>query len=164
MINLEKIDYVMSASGCSFEEVREALVQTDGDVDLAIAYLKGKKTGKDDKSSKFQEKVEIFADDIVSSVKEIWKKGNASRLLVKDEKGQVLLNIPLTASLVTVALSPLLFLLGIGMIVISKAEFKLIMEDGKEIDLKDYIRTNKKSDDKDSLDIVVLDEEDKEDK
>ena len=33
----------MSASGCSFEEVREALVQTDGDVDLAIAYLKGKK-------------------------------------------------------------------------------------------------------------------------
>ena len=43
MINLEKIDYVINTTGAGYELVREALLNSDGDVDRAIGYIEAKK-------------------------------------------------------------------------------------------------------------------------
>lgn len=147
MINIEKVDYVMNATGRSYEEVREALLENDGDVDRAISYLEGKgkaEEGKGAKAFNFNtEKIENLADEIVSSIKEIWNKGNASKLVVEDKSGEVILNIPLTAGAITIALNPLLVLFAIGGVVITTANFKIIMDDGKVIDIKEYISSKK---------------------
>lgn len=147
MINIEKVDYVMNATGRSYEEVREALLENDGNVDRAISYLKGKEKAKEGKGQKAftvnTEKLENIADEIVSSIKEIWNKGNATKLLVEDKSGEVILNIPLTASAITMALNPLLVLFAIGGIVVTTANFKIVMDDGKIIDIKEYINEKK---------------------
>lgn len=170
MINIEKVDYVMNATGKSYEEVREALLENDGNVDRAISYLEGKERAEGEKTGKGfnfnTDKIENLADEIVSSIKEIWNKGNASKLVVEDKNGDVILNIPLTASAITIALNPLLMLFAIGGIVITTANFKIIMDDGKVIDIKEYINANKsKTDGKKSEDenqeIIDADEEDK---
>ena len=170
MINIEKVDYVMNATGKSYEEVREALLENDGNVDRAISYLEGKEKAEGEKTGKGfnfnTDKIENLADEIVSSIKEIWNKGNASKLVVEDKNGDVILNIPLTASAITIALNPLLMLFAIGGIVITTANFKIIMDDGKVIDIKEYIMANKsktdaeKSEDE-NQEIIDAEEEDK---
>lgn len=170
MINIEKVDYVMNATGKSYEEVREALLENDGNVDRAISYLEGKEKAEGEKTGKGfnfnTDKIENLADEIVSSIKEIWNKGNASKLVVEDKNGDVILNIPLTVSAVTIALNPLLMLFAIGGIVITTANFKIIMDDGKVIDIKEYINANKsktepKKSEDENQEIIDADEEDK---
>ena len=39
MINMTKIDYVINATGASYEIVRKALLDSDGDVDEAIKFI-----------------------------------------------------------------------------------------------------------------------------
>lgn len=46
MITMEKIDYVISVTGASYGEVREALLTADGDVDKAIRLLMGEEKPK----------------------------------------------------------------------------------------------------------------------
>lgn len=170
MINIEKVDYVMNATGKSYEEVREALLENDGNVDRAISYLEGKEKAEGEKTGKGfnfnTEKIENLADEIVSSIKEIWNKGNASKLVVEDKNGEVILNIPLTASAITIALNPLLVLFAIGGIVITTANFKIIMDDGKVVDIKEYINTKKSKEESENpedknQEVIDNDEEEK---
>lgn len=170
MINIEKVDYVMNATGKSYEEVREALLENDGNVDRAISYLEGKEKAEEGKTGKGfnfnTEKIENLADEIVSSIKEIWNKGNASKLVVEDKNGEVILNIPLTASAITIALNPLLVLFAIGGIVITTANFKIIMDDGKVVDIKEYINTKKSKEESEkpedeNQEVIDNDEEEK---
>lgn len=170
MINIEKVDYVMNATGKSYEEVREALLENDGNVDRAISYLEGKEKAEGEKAGKGfnfnTEKIENLADEIVSSIKEIWNKGNASKLVVEDKNGEVILNIPLTASAITIALNPLLILFAIGGIVITTANFKIIMDDGKVVDIKEYINTKKSKEESEkpedeNQEVIDNDEEEK---
>ena len=42
-IDIEKVDEVMNRTGAEYHEVRRALLETDGDVDQAVAYLTGRK-------------------------------------------------------------------------------------------------------------------------
>lgn len=170
MINIEKVDYVMNATGKSYEEVREALLENDGNVDRAISYLEGKERAEGEKTGKGfnfnTEKIENLADEIVSSIKEIWNKGNASKLVVEDKNGEVILNIPLTASAITIALNPLLVLFAIGGIVITTANFKIIMDDGKVVDIKEYINTKKSKEESEkpedeNQEVIDNDEEEK---
>lgn len=170
MINIEKVDYVMNATGKSYEEVREALLENDGNVDRAISYLEGKEKAEGEKAGKGfnfnTEKIENLADEIVSSIKEIWNKGNASKLVVEDKNGEVILNIPLTASAITIALNPLLVLFAIGGIVITTANFKIIMDDGKVVDIKEYINTKKSKEESENpedenQEVIDNDEEEK---
>ena len=40
MINMTKIDYVINITGASYDIVRKALLDSDGDVDVAISYIR----------------------------------------------------------------------------------------------------------------------------
>ncbi len=65
--------------------------------------------------NKAENKDEVFkvsGDDIVKKVKEIIKKGNATRIIIKNEKGKTIMEMPVTVGVIGTALAPALAALG----------------------------------------------------
>lgn len=161
MINLEKIDYVINATGASYELVRDALLNTDGDVDRAIGYIEAKRGAeefkKDEKieaeaevieekesKNKFFGDVSDTLDEIIDAIKEIWRKGNASRLIVEKNK-ETVLSLSLTVSTIGALIAPIASLLGLTVAYITDYDFKIIMADGDVIDVREYLRGKRKN-------------------
>ncbi len=53
-----------------------------------------------------KEEFEVAADNLIEKVKEFLHEGNVTRLIVKDEEGKVLLEIPATIGVVGVLIAP----------------------------------------------------------
>jgi CBS domain-containing protein len=58
------------------------------------------------------EQFSVDSDDLVKKVKDLLHEGNVTKIIVKDEKGNLLLEVPVTASLIGVVLAPWLAALG----------------------------------------------------
>jgi Domain of unknown function (DUF4342) len=58
------------------------------------------------------EEFRVNGDDIVRKVKEIIEAGNARRIIIKTEKGDTMLEIPLTVAIVGAMLAPVLAAVG----------------------------------------------------
>ena len=71
------------------------------------------------------EEFEMESDDLVRKVKEILHEGNVTRLIVEDEKGKTLLEIPATAGLVGAILAPWLAALGAIAAIATKCKIKV---------------------------------------
>lgn len=59
------------------------------------------------------EEVTVPSDDLIERVKGLIHEGNVTRIIIKDEKGKTLLEIPATVGLVGVLLAPWLAALGV---------------------------------------------------
>jgi len=59
-----------------------------------------------------KEEFSISADNLVSKVKELIHEGNVTRIIIRDEKGKTLLEIPATVGVVGAILAPWLAALG----------------------------------------------------
>jgi hypothetical protein len=59
------------------------------------------------------EEFSVSADDLTRKVKELVHEGNVSKIIIKDEKGQTLLEIPVTVGVVGALLAPWLAALGV---------------------------------------------------
>ncbi|RLI35892.1 hypothetical protein DRO55_04650 [Candidatus Bathyarchaeota archaeon] len=59
------------------------------------------------------EEVSVAAEDLVKKVKELIHEGNVTKIIVKDEKGKVLLEMPVTVGLIGTVLAPWLAALGV---------------------------------------------------
>jgi len=55
----------------------------------------------------------VSADDLIEKVKELIREGNVTRIMVKDEKGKVLFEMPAMVGVVGVILAPWLAALGV---------------------------------------------------
>ena len=71
------------------------------------------------------EEIETEADDLVKKVKEILHEGNVSRLIVEDEEGKTLLEIPATAGVLGAILAPWLAALGAIAAIATKCKIKV---------------------------------------
>lgn len=158
MITMEKVDYVMNVTGADYSRVREALLATDGEVNEAIAmilnttgegtktefsgeYKTQEETGKKrSRVDEINDKVNGFGEEIFEAVKEIWEKGEATRLVVMDEHDTVILNVSMTLGAIWTVLAPLASLLGVGVGILSRWEFYVYLHNGEAINVKDYIR------------------------
>jgi len=60
-----------------------------------------------------KEEFSVSSDDLIEKVKEILHEGNVTRIIVKDEKEKVLLEIPATVGVIGVVLAPWLAALGV---------------------------------------------------
>jgi len=60
-----------------------------------------------------KEEFSVSADDLIEKVKELIREGNITRIVVKDEKGKVLFEIPATVGVVGAILAPWLAALGV---------------------------------------------------
>ena len=59
-----------------------------------------------------REEFTVSSDDLIEKVKQLLHEGNVTRIIVKDEKGKVLLEIPATVGIIGVFLVPWLAALG----------------------------------------------------
>ena len=59
-----------------------------------------------------KEEFSISSDKVVDKVKELIKEGNARRIIIKNEKGISVLEIPVTLGLVGALLAPVLAAVG----------------------------------------------------
>ena len=58
------------------------------------------------------EKISISADNLIQKVKELIKEGNVTRIIIKDDKGRILLEMPATIGIIGALLVPWLAALG----------------------------------------------------
>lgn len=59
-----------------------------------------------------KEEFVISGDKVVAKVKELIKKGNARRIIIKNEKGETLIEIPLAIGAVGVLAAPIFAAVG----------------------------------------------------
>ncbi|MCW4007294.1 MAG: DUF4342 domain-containing protein [Candidatus Bathyarchaeota archaeon] len=60
-----------------------------------------------------REEFSVSASNLVDRVKELLHEGNVTRIIVKDEKGKALLEIPVTVGVIGTVLAPWLAALGV---------------------------------------------------
>jgi len=60
-----------------------------------------------------REEFSVSPDNLIEKVKELLHEGNVTRIIVKDEKGSVLLEIPATVGVIGAVLAPWLAALGV---------------------------------------------------
>lgn len=186
MITLETIDYVINMTGASYENVRIALLDADGDVDRAIELLEERRQAKklrneksytakdaDEAFKNFQEKftescgktIGVFqngVEDLINAIKEIFKKGNARKLLIEKD-GEVVLQLSLTASAIGLIAAPIAGVIGLGAAITSNYRFLVVMEDGSTINVEDYVRRKKENKEEVEVDEqIIVDEDEKE--
>ena len=58
------------------------------------------------------EEIKVKGDDLISKIKEIIHEGNVRRIIVKNEEGRTLIEIPLTIGVVGAVLLPVWAALG----------------------------------------------------
>ncbi|WP_036728656.1 DUF4342 domain-containing protein [Peptoniphilus mikwangii] len=139
MITMEKIDYVMDVTNSSYDVVRRALLDSDGDVDLAVDIIR---KSVDTSSKKSKDTIDF--EDIKDAIKEIWNQGNANKLVVKKD-GDIVLSLSLTVSALGIILAPVAALVGVGAGIVNDYEFKIILSTKEEIDIKEYIKGKSKT-------------------
>jgi uncharacterized membrane protein YvbJ len=60
-----------------------------------------------------REEFTVSSDDLIERVKQLLHEGNVTRIIVKDEKGKIMLEIPATIGVIGVVLAPWLAALGV---------------------------------------------------
>jgi len=130
-ITLEKIELVKDRTGVTYKEAKEALEAAEGSVVDAIINIEETMETCDSKTMGSK------GAAIVDSIKELVKKGNVSKIVVKKADGDAVINIPVNAGLVGLLIAPWGMLAG----AIAAFGFKCIIEvvktDGTIIDVSD---------------------------
>ena len=129
-ITLEKIELVKDRTGVSYKEAKEALEAADGSVVDAIISIEEKIDSRSTGTSS-------GANSVVESIKEIVKKGNVSKIVIKNSDGDVLLNVPVTVGILGVVVAPWGAIAGVIAAFGFKCIIEVVKEDGTIIDVSD---------------------------
>ena len=60
-----------------------------------------------------REEFSVSSDDLIEKVKQLLHEGNITRIIVKDDKGKTLIEIPATVGVIGAVLAPWLAALGV---------------------------------------------------
>lgn len=110
MDNLEKIDMIRERLAVSYELAHQALQESDGDVVAALIKLEKESEAKS-KTSVNSDVFHVKGQELVGKIKEIVKEGNVNKIVVKNND-KTLVEIPVTAGVVSLVLFPYLTLLA----------------------------------------------------
>jgi len=64
------------------------------------------------KTSSQQEQFKVYGHEALKKIKELIKEGNVRRIIIKNEKGKVMLEIPVTFAVVGTVFAPILAAVG----------------------------------------------------
>jgi hypothetical protein len=104
MENLEKIDQVRKRMNVNYEEAKMALDSVDWNVVEAIVKIEKEQQNR-------KEEFFVRGNELVEKVKELVKKGNVTKIRVKQDD-KVLIEVPVTAGVVGAVLAPQLAVIG----------------------------------------------------
>jgi hypothetical protein len=74
------------------------------------------------------ETIEVEGDDLVAKVKELVHEGNVRRIIIKNEEGEQVIEIPLTVGVVGALLLPALAAIGTVAALLSKCTIEVERE------------------------------------
>lgn len=124
--NLNKIDEILKRTNTDYGTAKEALEAANGDVLEAIILIENQQKGRTSGSFK--------GEQIMAQLKDILAKGNATKLTIK-KNNDVIINIPITAGLVSALIAPFLSAAGITVALLAKCSVEITQTDGKIINL-----------------------------
>jgi hypothetical protein len=101
------------------------------------------KSAHSEKSTHTENKIPL-AQDVIDAIKEIWKKGNASRLDIEKD-GKTFLSISLTVGTIGLVLAPVAAIIGIGAALITEYIVKITLDNGTVINVNEFVVTHPKS-------------------
>ena len=130
-VTLEKIELVKDRTGVSYKEAKEALEAADGSVVDAIINIEENIDAMGGKT--IGEQGSAIADQI----KALIDKGNVSRIVVKKNDGEMLMNIPVTVGAVATLIAPGGILLSMIASFGFKCTVEVVKTDGTIIDVSD---------------------------
>ncbi|MFA5886883.1 MAG: DUF4342 domain-containing protein [Patescibacteria group bacterium] len=64
------------------------------------------------KAKSGREEFKVYSHDVLKKVKELIKEGNVQRIIIKNEKGKVMMEIPVTFAFVGALVAPILAAVG----------------------------------------------------
>ena len=129
-ITLEKIELVKDRTGASYKQAKEALEESDGSVVDAIISI------EESADNKQKSKIGAQGSQLVSKIKELVKKGNVSKIVVKKED-EVLLNLPVNIGVIGGVLAPWALIAGTIAAFGTKCKIELYKDDGEVMELSD---------------------------
>ena len=87
---------------------------------MTIRNNKNSKSRKTTSSKINQEQFKVYGHEALKKIKEIIKEGNVRRIIIKDEKGKTLVEIPVTIAVVGTAIAPILAAVGALVALVSR--------------------------------------------
>lgn len=117
MDNLKKVDLVRKRMDVNYEEAKNALESVNWDVVEAIVKLEKEHQSR-------REEFFIRGNELVEKVKELVKKGNVTKVRVKQDD-KVLVEVPVTAGVVGAVLAPQLAVIGAVAALVSKCTVEI---------------------------------------
>ena len=134
---LEKIDIVVARTSATYKEAKEALEKSDWDVVDAIVYI-------EENRNSWANNISEKGDKMIDKLKEILRKGNVTKIVIKKDN-QVILNLPINAAILGGIISAPLTLIGLGSAVIAKCVIEVEKEDGEIININNLVDRNEDS-------------------
>lgn len=129
-ITLEKIELVKDRTGVSYKEAKEALEAADGSVVDAIIDI------EESIGEKPRNKVGENGSKLIERIKDLIKKGNVSKIVIKKDD-EIVLNLPVNIGIVGTVISPLAAVLGTILAFGTKCVIELVKDDGSIIDVSE---------------------------
>ncbi len=129
-ITVEMIDQVKDRTGVSYKEAKEALERTGGNVVDAIIDIE-ESLGESVKQSEAKD-----GKKIIEKLKELVKKGNVSKILIKKD-GEVVMNLPVNAGIIAGFVAPWASLFAIIAAFGFKCEIEVVKDDGSILDVSE---------------------------
>jgi CBS domain-containing protein len=73
-----------------------------------------------------REEFTVSSDDLIERVKQLLHEGNITRIIVKDDKGKTMLEIPATVGVIGAVIAP--WLAGLGVIAALATNCRIVVE------------------------------------
>lgn len=108
-----------------------------------------------DKNKEWVEEIEIAGKDLVARVKELIQEGNVRRLIIRKSDGNVLMEVPLTASVIAggamLVFTPVLAALGAAAAFLAEVKIEVVRMSDEEVE--EQKRKNTEAGGKEKVDI-----------
>ncbi|MEE3362648.1 MAG: DUF4342 domain-containing protein [Anaerovoracaceae bacterium] len=128
-ITLEKIELVKDRTGVTYKEAKEALEASDGSVVDAIISIEENIDGGVRGDAGAQ------GAAIVNAIGEAVRKGNVSKIVVKNQEDEILLNLPVNAGVIGALVAPWGVVAGIVAAFGFKCVVEIVKDDGTIVDI-----------------------------
>lgn len=127
-ITLEKIELVKDRTGVSYAEAKAALEKANGSVVDAIIMI------EEEIDISPKTKAGNQASQIVEKIKELVKKGNVSKILIK--KGEeIIMNIPVNIGILGIVFIPWVTIISVIAALGTKCSIELVKDNGEIVNL-----------------------------
>ena len=127
-INLETIDLLRKRADVSYEEAKEALEKSGGDLVEALIFLEKENKTKSEKKGSSGSVI----NNITNSVKKLVKKGNESRLVIQKQDNKII-NLSMTIAVVGSIFAPAIPLIGLPLAFFTNHKIRIEKKDGEDI-------------------------------